>query len=120
VSRTAGPAVPAGRSAENNLLSGLYQQVTEQQAGSLGAGYDLTAGLARYRSWLHERTLARLPTVPSRPSTPSTTGPGPARLSAGHGPGCGREPSRTRSSPCTMPGASCRTTDVPWPTCAVA
>jgi RNA polymerase sigma factor (sigma-70 family) len=55
VTRTVGPA---GSPAENHVLSGLYQQVTEQQAGSLGAGYDLTAGLARYRSWLRERTLA--------------------------------------------------------------
>jgi DNA-directed RNA polymerase specialized sigma24 family protein len=55
VTRTAGPA---GSPAEDGLLSGLYQQITDQQAGSAGAGYDLTAGLARYRSWLRERTLA--------------------------------------------------------------
>jgi len=55
VTRTAGPA---GSSAEDGLLSGLYQQITDQKAGSLGAGYDLTAGLARYRDWLHERTQA--------------------------------------------------------------
>jgi DNA-directed RNA polymerase specialized sigma24 family protein len=54
VTRTAGPAVS---SAENNVLCGLYQQVTEQQASPAGASYDLTAGLARYRVWLGERTL---------------------------------------------------------------
>lgn len=55
MTRTVGPA---GSSAEDGLLSGLYQQITDQKAGSLGAGYDLTAGLARYRDWLRERTLA--------------------------------------------------------------
>lgn len=50
-------AGPAASSAENNMLCGLYQRVTEQQGGSLGAGYDLTAGLARYRAWLGERVL---------------------------------------------------------------
>ena len=49
MNRTAGPAVS---SAENNVLCGLYQQVTDQQGSSLGAGYDLTAGLAQYRAWL--------------------------------------------------------------------
>jgi len=55
VTRRAGPA---GSSAEDGLLSGLYQQITKQKAGSFGAGYDLTAGLARYRGWLGERRLA--------------------------------------------------------------
>lgn len=32
-------------------------QITEQQGSSLGAGYDLTAGLARYRAWLSQATL---------------------------------------------------------------
>jgi len=55
VTRTAGPV---GSSAEDDLLSGLYQQITDQKADSLGAGYDLAAGLARYRNWLRERTPA--------------------------------------------------------------
>ena len=55
MTRTVGPA---GSSAEDDLLSGLYQQITDQKAGSLGAGYDLTAGLVRYRDWLRERALA--------------------------------------------------------------
>jgi len=54
VTRTAGPAAS---SAENNVLCGLYQQVTEQQGRSLGAAYDLTAGLARYRAWLGQAAL---------------------------------------------------------------
>jgi DNA-directed RNA polymerase specialized sigma24 family protein len=56
VTRGAGPG---GRSAEDSLLSGLYQQVTEQQAALLAAGYDLTAGLARYRAWLSEHADGR-------------------------------------------------------------
>ena len=54
MTRTAGPAVS---SAENHVLCRLYQQVTERQGSSLGAGYDLTAGLARYRAWLGQATL---------------------------------------------------------------
>ena len=54
MTRTAGPAAS---SAENNVLCGLYQQVTDQQGSSLGADYDLTAGLARYRAWLSQATL---------------------------------------------------------------
>ena len=54
MTRTAGPAVS---SAENNVLCRLYQQVTEQQGSSLGAGYDLTAGLARYRAWLGQASM---------------------------------------------------------------
>lgn len=54
MTRTAGPAVS---SAENNVLRRLYRQITEQQGSSLGAGYDLTAGQARYRAWLGQATL---------------------------------------------------------------
>jgi DNA-directed RNA polymerase specialized sigma24 family protein len=73
VSRTADPAGPvgpagpaggaggAGSSAEDALLSGLYRQVTERQAGAAVAGYDLTAGLTRYRAWLGRQTLAAGP-----------------------------------------------------------
>jgi RNA polymerase sigma-70 factor (sigma-E family) len=41
-------------SREDELLSRLYQQVTEQQAARFAAGYDMTAGLNRYRAWLDE------------------------------------------------------------------
>jgi DNA-directed RNA polymerase specialized sigma24 family protein len=54
VTRTARPAVS---SAENSVLCRLYQQITEQQGSSLGAGYDLTAGLARYRAWLGQTSM---------------------------------------------------------------
>src|SRR5262249_60010070 len=93
VTRIAGPAVS---SAENNVLCGLYQQVTDQQGSSLGAGYDLTAGLTRYRAWLgrqatlgpdqsadqavqvlfgqHYRSLGRVPSLLLRAAR---VGPGP-------------------------------------------
>jgi RNA polymerase sigma-70 factor (sigma-E family) len=38
--------------AQDVLLSRLYQQVTAAQEAWFGAGYDLAAGLDRYRSWL--------------------------------------------------------------------
>ena len=44
----------AGSSGEDELLSRLYQQVTGQQAARFAAGYDVAAGLDRYRTWLRE------------------------------------------------------------------
>jgi RNA polymerase sigma-70 factor (sigma-E family) len=41
-----------GSSREDELLSRLYQQLTEQQAARFGGGYDITAGLDRYQAWL--------------------------------------------------------------------
>ena len=41
---------------EDMLLSGLYQQVTDQQGARFAAGYDLGQGLERYQAWLGERT----------------------------------------------------------------
>jgi len=41
-------------SRQDELLSRLYQQVTERQAARFAAGYDMAAGLARYRAWLDE------------------------------------------------------------------
>jgi len=49
---------PAGSSREDELLSRLYQQVTEQQAARFAAGYDTAAGLDRYRAWLGDNTAA--------------------------------------------------------------
>jgi len=46
----------ADRSREDELLSRLYQQITELQAARSGPGYDIAAGLDRYRVWLGERT----------------------------------------------------------------
>ena len=43
-----------GSSREDELLSRLYQQVTGQQAARFAAGYDVAAGLERYRAWLRE------------------------------------------------------------------
>ena len=43
-----------GSSPKDELLSRLYQQVTGQQAARFAAGYDVAAGLERYRAWLRE------------------------------------------------------------------
>jgi RNA polymerase sigma-70 factor (sigma-E family) len=44
----------AASSARDELLSRLYQQITERQAARSAAGYDVAAGLDRYRAWLGE------------------------------------------------------------------
>jgi RNA polymerase sigma-70 factor (sigma-E family) len=49
----------AGGSREDELLSRLYQRITELQAARFAPGYDLEAGLGRYRAWLGERTAER-------------------------------------------------------------
>jgi RNA polymerase sigma-70 factor (sigma-E family) len=42
----------AGSSREDELLSRLYQQVSQQEAARFAGGYDMAAGLGRYRAWL--------------------------------------------------------------------
>jgi RNA polymerase sigma-70 factor (sigma-E family) len=46
----------AASSPEDELLSRLYQQITGRQAARFAAGYDIAAGLDRYRAWLGEHT----------------------------------------------------------------
>ena len=41
---------------EDELLSRLYQQVTDQQAARFAAGYDMAAALDRYRAWVSGQT----------------------------------------------------------------
>ena len=41
---------------EDLLLSGVYQQVTDQQGAGFAAGYDLEKGLERYQAWLAGHT----------------------------------------------------------------
>jgi RNA polymerase sigma-70 factor (sigma-E family) len=53
----------AGSSREDELLSRLYQQVTQQQAARFAGGYDMAAGLGRYRAWLGGHAAEE----PSRP-----------------------------------------------------
>jgi len=44
----------AASTGEDELLSRLYQQITERQAAQFASGYDMAAGLDRYRAWLAE------------------------------------------------------------------
>jgi RNA polymerase sigma-70 factor (sigma-E family) len=53
-----------GSSREDELLSRLYQQVAETREPRFAAGYDLRAGLDRYRGWLREHSEAAA--VPER------------------------------------------------------
>jgi RNA polymerase sigma-70 factor (sigma-E family) len=43
---------------EDALLSRMYQQVAEVREPQFAAGYDLEAGLDRYRAWLGQHTVA--------------------------------------------------------------
>jgi RNA polymerase sigma-70 factor (sigma-E family) len=43
-----------GPSSDDMALSRLYQEVTGEQEAQFAAGYDLAAGLDRYRTWLRE------------------------------------------------------------------
>jgi RNA polymerase sigma-70 factor (sigma-E family) len=74
-----------GSSREDELLSRLYQQITELQAARFGAGYDIAAGLDRYRAWLGERTAEdqdKLEVIQlGRPMTPQAS-PGVAAATA--------------------------------------
>jgi RNA polymerase sigma-70 factor (sigma-E family) len=56
----------AGNSREDQLLSRLYQQVTERQAARFGGGYDVAAGRDRYVAWLREHTAEDQADVPAR------------------------------------------------------
>ena len=53
----------------DELLSWLYQQVNEEQAARFAAGYDMAAGLARYRAWLGEHTAEEQARPPAEPTT---------------------------------------------------
>jgi RNA polymerase sigma-70 factor (sigma-E family) len=65
----------AASSGADELLSRLYQQVTEQQAARFATGYDMAAGLDRYRAWLDEHTAGE----PSRPKAIPLQGSTPLR-----------------------------------------
>ena len=58
----------ADSSQEDELVSRLYQQVTEQQATRFAAGYDVAAGLGRYRAWLGEHTEEQRADVQAAPA----------------------------------------------------
>jgi RNA polymerase sigma-70 factor (sigma-E family) len=45
-----------GNSREDELLSRLYEQVTELLASRFGAGYEVAAGLDRFGTWLRQHT----------------------------------------------------------------
>jgi hypothetical protein len=55
---------------EDELLSRLYQQVTDQQAARFAAGYDMAAALDRFRAWVSGRTDREQ----ARPQVPPAAG----------------------------------------------
>ena len=50
---------------EDALLSRMYQQIAEVREPQFAAGYDLEAGLDRYRAWLGERAVAAASGTPA-------------------------------------------------------
>ena len=52
---------------DDAVLSSIYQQVTEAQEPRFAAGYDLQAGLDRYRGWLREQA-GDAPVAPAAPA----------------------------------------------------
>ena len=66
-----------GSSPDDELLSRLFQQVAEAQEPQFAAGYDLQAGLDRYRGWLREHSEgAACPPVAPGAVTPGAVTPG--------------------------------------------
>jgi RNA polymerase sigma-70 factor (sigma-E family) len=57
-------------SQKDEVLSRLYQQVTELQAAWFGAGYDIAAGLDQYETWLREHTAEDQATLDATPAGP--------------------------------------------------
>jgi RNA polymerase sigma-70 factor (sigma-E family) len=55
----------------DELLSRLYQQVTEQQAVRFGGEYDLAAGLHRFRTWLGDHDAGDQPSVEASRAEPA-------------------------------------------------
>jgi RNA polymerase sigma-70 factor (sigma-E family) len=59
---------------EDALLSRMYQQIAEVREPEFTAGYDLEAGLDRYRAWLGEHAVAAASGTPGQTSTAAEGG----------------------------------------------
>ena len=75
---------------EHMLFSRLYQQITGRKESQFSVGYDLTAGLERYRTWLREHTedptapdTAEATRVATLPAGPGAAGADPEREDGG-------------------------------------
>jgi RNA polymerase sigma-70 factor (sigma-E family) len=86
---TGGPLSASSR--EDELLSLLYQQITEQQAARFGAGYDIAAGLDRYRTWLRDHAAGDHPGLEASRAEPARAlragGTGISSVGVATGPG---------------------------------
>jgi RNA polymerase sigma-70 factor (sigma-E family) len=102
----------AGGSGEDELLSTLYQHITELQAARCAAGYDIAAGLDRYRAWLGERTAQDQDGREVIQLRPMTWRAGPAAAGAAYpGPGPAR-PIHVTDTP--MAGAALGSVPAEW------
>jgi RNA polymerase sigma-70 factor (sigma-E family) len=68
-------------SADDAVLSRLYQQVTEAQEQQFTAGYDMQAGLGRYRGWLRQQAGDGGPGTATPDAFPAAPPAGPAEWS---------------------------------------
>jgi RNA polymerase sigma-70 factor (sigma-E family) len=91
-----------GSSREDELLSRLYQQVTGQQAARFAAGYDVAAGLERYRAWLREHAAedrAGLEAIQARTVMAAASAGGTGAVTAAPDPGQAVTADRTTRGP---------------------
>ena len=80
-----------GNSPEDEVLSRLYQQITEMQTARLGAGYDMAAGSDRFLAWLREHIADdKTGLAPVRAGRSGALQAGPAANSATGQPPAGR------------------------------
>jgi RNA polymerase sigma-70 factor (sigma-E family) len=61
---------------EDALLSRMYQHIAEVREPQFAAGYDLEAGLERYRAWLGEHTVVAASVTPAEGGQTSTAAEG--------------------------------------------
>ena len=71
-----------GSSPDDELLSRLFQQVAEAQEPQFAAGYDLQAGLDRYRGWLREHSEGAASAGTPGAVTPGAVTPGAVTAAA--------------------------------------
>jgi RNA polymerase sigma-70 factor (sigma-E family) len=93
---------------EDALLSRMYQQIAEVREPQFAAGYDLEAGLDRYRAWLGEHAVA----IAS--GTPAAEGGQTSTAAMGGQTSTAAEGGQTSAADATMPLRAVATEPAAW------
>ena len=93
---------------EDALLSRMYQQIAEVREPQFAAGYDLKAGLDRYRAWLGQHAVA----APS--GTPAAEGGQTSTAAEGGQTSTAAEGDQTSTADVTMPLRAVATEPEAW------